>query len=134
MNSNWADPTKIIYTGRASDFVCEFSGRANNGRYLSFTLDSRGFQRLVLSLEFRARTNGFTTFDVETSTDGTNYVTRFTYTAATPNSYEGVTVDLRGRSELDNVANAQVRLVFDGATTSTGQSRIDNVVFGGEPL
>ncbi|MFM1935595.1 MAG: putative adhesin, partial [Planctomycetota bacterium] len=61
------------------------------------------------------------------STDGVNFTTFETFTGTNVTSYSVKT--LATLSALDGAATAYLRVTFDGATSSTGNNRLDNMQF-----
>jgi hypothetical protein len=41
-------------------------------------------------------------------------------------------LSITGTSALDNAATAYVRVTFTGATSSTGNNRLDNIIFNAD--
>jgi hypothetical protein len=122
-------------TGAAALAIANSSA---NGKSLAFLLNLTGLQNLTVSLAAQRTNSGFTSQVWETSSDGTNWSTWGSFTSgtaagtlATAFATSGV-LNLTGTSALDNAATAYVRVTFTGATSSTGNNRLDNIIFNAD--
>jgi hypothetical protein len=122
-------------TGAAALAIANSSA---NGKSLAFLLNLTGLQNLTVSLAAQRTNSGFTSQVWETSSDGTNWSTWGSFTSGTAagtlaSSFatSGV-LSLTGTSALDNAATAYVRVTFTGATSSTGNNRLDNIIFNAD--
>lgn len=122
-------------TGAAALAIANSSA---NGKSLAFLLNLTGLQNLTVSLAAQRTASGFTSQVWETSSDGTNWSTWGSFTSGTAlgtlaSSFatSGV-LSLTGTSALDNAATAYVRVSFTGATSSTGNNRLDNIIFNAD--
>jgi hypothetical protein len=122
-------------TGAAALAIANSSA---NGKSLAFLLNLTGLQNLTVSLAAQRTGTGFTSQVWETSSDGTNWSTWGSFTSGTAagtlaSSFatSGV-LSLTGTSALDNAATAYVRVTFTGATSSTGNNRLDNIIFNAD--
>jgi hypothetical protein len=104
----------------------------NNGAYIQFEFSMAGHQDLDISYATRGTASGFDTQTWSWSTDGTNFTDFETVTGTNVTSY--FLVEVEGPAQLDGVATAYLRVTFDGATTSTGNNRMDNIKFLGGML
>jgi len=103
---------------------------ANNGAYLQIALDMTGLSNLQISYATRGTASGFSTQTWSWSTDGVDF-TDFVVVEGT-NVTSFFLVESPVVSELDNASTAYLRLTFDGATGSTGNNRVDNLVLVAE--
>jgi hypothetical protein len=85
------------------------TGVANNGRNISFNVSTVGFSNIVVSFATQGTSTGFNSNQFQYSLDGINFVD----------------------FGLNNNPDAAFRIVFNGATSSTGNNRIDNIVVEG---
>lgn len=111
------------------------SNGINNGKFITFQFNNTGFQNLVLTFAGRRTSTGFTSIDVSTSSDGTNFTLAGSVTTATllSTGYSLQTVNLAGATNINNVSTAYVRLTFQGTGTSAaGNVRLDNFQFNGD--
>ena len=103
----------------------------NNGAYLQFQLDMSGFTGLDISYATRGTSTGFSSQIWSWSTDGVNFTTFETFTGTNVTTFSVKT--LATLSALDGAATAFLRVTFDGATSSTGNNRLDNIQFNAIP-
>jgi hypothetical protein len=122
-------------TGAAALAIANSSA---NGKSLAFLLNLTGLQNLTVSLAAQRTASGFTSQVWETSSNGTSWSTWGSFTSgtaagtlATAFATSGV-LNLTGTSALDNAATAYVRVTFTGATSSTGNNRLDNIIFNAD--
>lgn len=129
----------------------------NNGGTLSLTTSTVGFSGISVSLAAQATGSGFSRDTFAYSTDGGTSFTDFapttgpaggttsgtTFTppasfsataAGAPAGTSGLTTfDLRSITALDNNANVVFRFTLNGATSSSGNIRIDNLAVTAVP-
>ncbi|HZE69737.1 MAG TPA: PEP-CTERM sorting domain-containing protein [Pyrinomonadaceae bacterium] len=108
------------------------TGNANNGRNITFNVSTVGFSAIVVSFATQGTGTGFTSNQFQYSLDGVTFVDfnpAFTPPAAFGSS--PIVFTLSGIAELDNNPNAAFRIVFNGATSASGNNRIDNLVVQG---
>ena len=103
----------------------------NNGGYIEFAIDMTNFSSLVISYDTRGTSTGFTSQAWSWSTDGSNFTTFETVSGTNATAWS--TKTLASLSALDGVATAFIRVTFDGATTSSGNNRLDNIQFNAIP-
>jgi hypothetical protein len=104
-------------------------GQNNNGRYIQFEFDASGYEDIDLSFAGRGTGTGFSSNQVSYSTDGESFTDLGDPYVSTQSSFELYEFDFG--SALDNAATAYVRITFNGATSDTGNNRIDNVIISG---
>lgn len=104
----------------------------NNGSYIQFEFSMAAHQDLGISYATRGTASGFNTQTWSWSTDGTNFTDFETVDDTNVTSY--FLVEANGPSDLNGAATAYLRVTFDGATTSTGNNRVDNIKFTGNTL
>jgi hypothetical protein len=109
-------------TSGASSLVIANSS-ANSNR-IAFKFSMSGRAGLLVSYATQRTTSGFTSHLWEFSTDGTTWTTAETISSIT-SSY--ASVSLASIAGLDRAPIAYLRLTVSGATTSTGNNRIDNL-------
>ncbi len=105
-----------------------------NGKSMVFAFSMAGMQNLDISYATQRTGTGFTSQVWEYSTDGTNW-----FAVGSNNSIQssfalgtGSTTSFAGISGLDGAATAFLRLTVTGATSGTGNNRIDNVIFNAD--
>jgi hypothetical protein len=107
------------------------TGLANNGRWLTVNVSTDGFTNIVFSFATQATSTGFNSNQVQYSLDGVNFVD-FGAPYSPSTTFTLVAFDLSSITGLNNNPNAALRIVFNGATTATGNNRIDNLVVEGQ--
>jgi hypothetical protein len=108
------------------------TGNANNGRNITFAVSTAGFANIVVSFATQGTSTGFNSNQFQYSTDGISFIDFATpYTPATAFGAVPVVFSLASIVGLNNNPNAVFRIVFNGATSSTGNNRIDNIVVEG---
>src|SRR5215213_4069061 len=108
------------------------TGTANNGRNITFNVSTLGFSNIVVSFATQGTSTGFNSNQFQYSLDGINFVDfGAPYVPLTAFGTLPLVFSLSSILALNNNPNAAFRIVFNGATSSTGNNRIDNVVFEG---
>ncbi len=105
---------------------------ANNGRSITFNVSTVGYANIVFSFATQGTSTGFNSNQFQYSLDGTNFFDFGSpYVPAAAFGAVPLVFTLSGIVGLNNNPNAAFRIVFNGATTSTGNNRIDNIVIEG---
>ena len=105
---------------------------ANNGRNLTFNVSTVGFSNILVSFATQGTSTGFSSNQFQYSLDGINFIDFGPpYAPATAFGAVPLVFSLAAIVGLNNNANAAFRIVFNGATTSTGTNRIDNFTVEG---
>jgi hypothetical protein len=108
------------------------TSNANNGRNITFNVSTVGFSNILVSFATQGTSTGFNSNQFQYSLDGINFIDFGPpYTPATAFGTLPLVFSLMAIAELNNNPNAAFRIVFNGATSSTGNNRIDNVVVEG---
>ena len=108
------------------------TSNANNGRNITFNVSTAGFTNIVFSFATQGTSTGFNSNQFQYSLDGINFVDfGAPYTPATAFGTVPLVFSLAAVAGLNNNPNAAFRIVFNGATSSTGNNRIDNIVVEG---
>ena len=111
------------------------TGTANNGRHLTFNVSTLGFANIVVSFATLGTSTGFNSNQFQYSLDGTTFIDFGpAYAPATTFGTVPLVFSLAGIAGLDNNPNAAFRIIFNGATSSTGNNRIDNIVVEGSAV
>ena len=109
------------------------TGTANNGRNLTFNVSTLGFSNIVVSFATQGTSTGFNSNQFQYSFDGLNFVDFGPpYVPLTAFGSVPIVFTLTAIAGLNNNPNAAFRIVFNGATSSTGTNRIDNFVVEGD--
>ena len=102
-----------------------------NGKKIVFKFSMTGKANLSVSYAAQRTSTGFTSHVWETSTDGVNWSAVET-NSTIASSF--ATVSLATITVLDGAANAYLRLTVSGATSATGNNRLDNIQFNASAL
>ena len=109
------------------------TGTANNGRNLTFNVSTLGFSNIVVSFATQGTSTGFNSNQFQYSLDGLNFVDFGPpYVPLTAFGSVPLVFTLTAIAGLNNNPSAAFRIVFNGATSSTGTNRIDNFVVEGD--
>jgi hypothetical protein len=105
---------------------------ANNGRNITFNVNTVGFSNILVSFATQGTSTGFNSNQFQYSLDGINFIDFGPpYTPAAVFGTLPLVFTLTSIVGLNNNPNAAFRIVFNGATSSTGNNRIDNIVVEG---
>jgi len=108
------------------------SSTANNGRNITFNVSTLGFSNIIVSFATQGTSTGFNSNQFQYSLDGTTFVNfAAPYTPASAFGSVPLVFSLAAIAELADNPNAAFRIVFNGATSSTGTNRLDNFVVEG---
>ncbi|MFM1867197.1 MAG: hypothetical protein RL591_605 [Planctomycetota bacterium] len=100
---------------------------ANNGAFFQFAFDMSGFTDLAVTYATRGTSTGFNTQTWSWSTDGVNFTDFQTVSGTNVTTY--FLASLNTLNALDGASTAFLRVTFNGATTSSGNNRLDNILF-----
>jgi len=110
------------------------TGTANNGRNLTFNVSTLGFSNIIVSFATQGTSTGFNSNQFQYSLDGLNFIDFGPpYVPLTAFGSAPVVFTLSSIFGLNNNPDAAFRIVFNGATSSTGTNRIDNFIVEGTP-
>ncbi len=109
------------------------TSNTNNGRVLNLNVSTVGFNNITISFATQRTSSGFNSNQFQYSLDGVTFV-NFGAPYTPPLTFGLVTFDLSGIASLNDNANAAFRIVFNGATSSSGNNRIDNLVVEGQSI
>jgi PEP-CTERM motif len=108
------------------------TGNTNNGRNIMLSVSTLGFSDIVVTLATQGTSTGFNSNQFQYSLDGITFIDfGAPYVPATAFGAIPVVFTLSSIAGLNNNPNAAFRIVFNGATSSTGNNRIDNIVVEG---
>ncbi|HEY6803279.1 MAG TPA: PEP-CTERM sorting domain-containing protein [Pyrinomonadaceae bacterium] len=111
------------------------AGNINNGRNITINLSTVGFGNIVFSFATQGTGTGFGSNQFQYSLDGINFINFDSpYVPATAFGSVPIVFTLSSIAGLNDNPNAAFRIVFNGATSSTGNNRIDNIVVEGTSL
>lgn len=124
INSQNGDPA-----GKALGLV----GSANNGRSLTWFAGTAGFDSIWIGFALQRSGTGFAEDQFLYSVDFGASWTSFAPYFSPGTAFALQAFDLSSIETLNNNPGAGFRIVFGGATSPTGNNRIDNLVVAGSP-
>ncbi len=107
---------------------------ANNGNSLFWFVSTAGFESIDISFATQRTNTGFSRNLFEYSLDAGDSWLSFGDYFNPATSYALQIFDLSNIAALNNNAAAAFRVIFDGATSTAGNSRIDNLLVSGSPI
>lgn len=116
--------TQNALFGDPSGASLSLRNSAMNGNYIQFEFSMAGFENLIVSYWTQRTATGFNNNQWSWSTDGINF-TNFG-PMINPSLTPGLVITLE-LTELNLAPNAYLRYTLDGATSATGNNRIDNL-------
>ena len=106
----------------------------NNGKGFVLSIPTSGYNNIVFSFAIRGTSSGFSEQKIAYSTNGGSTFTDVrTLTGKNTSSWTIETVDLSTVSEANNNPNFQIKIVVNGASSSSGNNRFDNIKLTGLP-
>ena len=109
------------------------TSNSNNGRNLTLNVSTLGLSNIVVSFATQGTSTGFNSNQLQYSLDGVAFM-NFGAPYTPGLTFGLITFDLSSIPGLNNNADAAFRIVFNGATSSSGNNRIDNIVVEGQPI
>jgi hypothetical protein len=106
----------------------EFS---NNGMSIIMAVDTTGYEDIMVSWAQRGTATGFTGRQFAYSTDGVNYTDFGSDTGVLGSSFLVQSYDLSAIAAVENSPTVYFSITLDGATSSTGNNRFDNITVTG---
>ena len=110
------------------------SGSANNGKALTWMVNTAGFESITVSLAIQRSTTGFNDnqffYTPDSGASWVSFAPRF----SPDTSFASILFDLSGIGPLRNNPDAGFRIMFGGATSTSGNNRIDNLIVAGDPV
>ena len=135
MSTVTTSPSALAIVGGAASVPAGTFGA--NGKAMVFKFSMSGFSNLAVSYAVQRTASGFSTQQWDYSTDGTTWSSAATITGIGA-SFAGGTTNVASTlgvaSGLNNAANAYMRVTFTGATSATGNNRMDNFQFNATAL
>ena len=122
-----------LYEARSALTLRTGSGGINNGRHLTWRVNTTGVSALRVSFATRRSASGFTSVQFQVSTDGAAFVDVDAPFDPGPD-FRVITFDLKHDRALFDDPNAAFRLVFSGGSTSSASeyALIDNLQVTGK--
>jgi hypothetical protein len=109
------------------------TSNANNGRTINLNVSTIGLSSIVVSFATLRTSTGFNNNQFQYSLDGVDFV-NFGAPYIPPLTFGLVMFDLSSIAGVNDNPNAAFRIVFNGATSSSGNNRIDNLVVEGQNI
>ena len=108
------------------------TSNGNNGRNITVNVDTTGFSNIIVSFATQGTSTGFNSNQFQYSLDGMNFIDFGSpYIPAAAFGSVPLIFTLTSIAGLNNNPNAAFRIVFNGASSSTGTNRLDNFVVEG---
>ncbi|MFZ4549322.1 MAG: dockerin type I domain-containing protein, partial [Bacteroidales bacterium] len=110
---------------------CPVGGIANlsNGKSMILKFSMAGYENPILTYAARhSSTAGFNSHLWAYSTDGVNFTDFGSNLAPISTTFTTKTLDLSTVNVLDQASTVYLKVTFNGATTSTSNNRLDNIV------
>jgi hypothetical protein len=104
---------------------------ANNGAYIQFSLSTVGYTGVFVSFATQGTGTGFNSNQFQYTTDGVNFVD-FDSPYTPLSTYSVMVFDMGTITALNNNPNAAFRIIFNGASSASGNNRIDNLAVYGK--
>lgn len=131
-NNNWLSFSGTTLNQQFGSFAggsLSITGEANNASTFAIIADLTSWQDIEVSWAQRGTGSGYTSRIVEVSTDGVNFTQIYSNFGALGSSWTLQTAD--AGALLDGASNAIIRWTIDGASSSNGNNRFDNIVLTG---
>jgi len=141
-----SNPERTSFTGTMLNVVPEsvdgnpgtalaLANSSANGKAAIFSFSMAGYRDLVVSFATRGTSTGFNSGVWAWSTDGINYQTLAGVNTASTNAFFSTTVvNFATATGLNNADTVYLRYTLSGATSASGNNRIDNVQLNATPI
>ncbi|MFM6175821.1 MAG: IPT/TIG domain-containing protein, partial [Sphaerospermopsis kisseleviana] len=127
--SNWSGTT-ASFSGVTNNSLA-LVGRAGNNSWIDFNFSTIGYRNLTLGFWTRGTSSGFTNGSWSFSTNGLAFTTLTgVNTATTSTTFSYRSIDFSAFSLLNNAAAVTMRYTLSGATSDSGNNRLDELTFG----
>ncbi|MBL7904239.1 MAG: chitobiase/beta-hexosaminidase C-terminal domain-containing protein [Bacteroidales bacterium] len=123
------DPRPTQVSGNA----ITLANSSANGQSVVFKYSMTGYENPIITFVTRGTSTGFNTHQWAWSTDNVTYTNFGTNTANTTSSFLLRTLDLSTIDAVDQAAEVYIRLTVSGASSATGNNRLDNIVIDATP-
>ena len=108
------------------------ANQSANGFHITFVFSTIGHEDIEVSYASQRTSSGFTGNQWAWSTDGTNF-TNIGSPIVPASSFAAINLDLSSVDAIENQAAVYLRYTLNGATSATGNNRIDNIQIVPEP-
>jgi len=130
---NTTGSTLNSQTGAPAGRSLHLSGQVNNGNSLTWLVDTIGYASIDVSFATRRTSTGFSSNQFFYSIDSGDSWLSFGAPYEPDLDFGLQSFNLAAVETLNNSSGAGFRIVFDGATSYSGNNRIDNLVVSGVP-
>ena len=123
--------------GESAGSTFTAAGSSQNGSHVDLAVPVGGFEDIVLSYASRGTGTGFSTHEIQYSTDGGasfEAIQTFTGRNDTGSSFDLLEVDFSGLDMVSDNPDFVIRITVDGATSGSGNNRFDNITVEGVAL
>ena len=125
------DPRQSVVAGNA----LSVANNAANNKSVVIKLSTTGKENLQLTFSTRGTSTGFNNHEWSYSIDGNTFnPIVVSNTANTTSTWATRTIDLNSTLELNNKENIWIKLTVKGATNTSGNNRLDNIVIKGTTI
>jgi hypothetical protein len=117
-------------TALAGVSYCPLGGTGNsaNGKSMIIKFSMEDYINPVLTFATRGTATGFTTHQWAWSTDNVTFTDFGSNTCNSTSSFLARTIDMSDINDLDQAVDVYLRVTFTGATSASGNNRLDNIV------
>ncbi len=131
---DFAGTTLNALNGDPAEESLSLVSNAGNGSSISFTFSTLGLEGIVLTADVRGTGTGFTTGVWSYTTNGTDYTPiSGNNIATTSTTFATLTADFTSVTGMDNMASVTLVYTVSGATSASGNNRLDNVQINSIP-
>lgn len=126
--SGWGG-TVTNFNGVSGQSLALQQGSSGNGTYIEIDFSMTGYRELSVTFSTRGTSTGFNVGTWSWSVNGSAFSTLpGVNTATTSTTFAGKSVDFSAITVLDNAAAVRLRYTLSGASGSTANNRIDDLV------
>lgn len=100
----------------------------SNGKRFTLVFSMTGYENPVLSFALHGTATSYSTHQWAWSTDGTTFTNFGTNTANQAGNYQVKSLNMSAINQLDNATTVYLRLTVNGASSSLGRNRFDNII------
>jgi hypothetical protein len=127
-NNNWGTFGGLIPPSTTAGGAIGVIGSGNNGHFIDFKFSTQGYKNIHISYDTRGTATGFNTQTWIDSIDGTSFSSLATLTNRNVTSYSNQGFDAIG---VDDQSLVTLRVLLSGATSTSGNNRLDNFTVTG---
>jgi len=141
-SSNWTSATQLNrFSGTTlnlppdginSSYALALVNSTANGQSIVFKLSMTNLMNLTLSYASRETGTGFNSQEWSYGTNGTDFSTLTTITPGRTTSFVVYNVDFSDIEEINSEPEVYIKLTITGASSVSGNNRLDNIVFKAE--